>query len=133
MQTMKKLTTILSLILLSLPLLGAEPQSNTPQGPKMTFERVNYDFGLLEQRGEKVTFDFEFTNDGTAPLIITRAKNSCRCISVEHPKRPVKAGEGGVIRVTFDPKDKGVFNKAIEINGNIPGGHITLFVTGEVR
>lgn len=130
---MRRLATILSLLLLSLTSLSAEPQNDTPQGPKMTFERVNYDFGLLEQGSERVTIDFEFTNDGTAPLIITRAKNSCRCISVEHPKRPVKVGEGGVVSVIFDPKDKGVFNKAIEIIGNIPGGHITLFVTGEVR
>lgn len=130
---MKKLATILFLLLLSMASLDAEPQSDTSKGPRMTFESVSYDFGLLEQGGERVTFDFEFTNDGTAPLIITRAKNSCRCISVVHPKKPVKAGEEGVVRVIFDPKDKGVFNKAIEINANIPGGHITLFVTGEVR
>lgn len=131
---MRRLATITTLLLLTLTGAYAHKGGGDQErGPKMSFEVVNFDFGSLEQGGEEVSFDFHFTNDGTAPLIITRAKNSCRCIGVEFPKRPVRAGEGGTVRVTFDPKDKGVFNKAIEIHANIPGGYITLFVTGEVR
>lgn len=128
---MKRFTTIVTLLLLTLSVSGHSGEEK--RGPKMSFEVVNFDFGTLEQGGTEVAFDFTFTNDGTAPLIITRAMNSCRCIAVEFPKRPVRAGEGGSVRVTFDPKDKGVFNKAIEIHSNIPGGYITLFVTGEVK
>lgn len=128
---MKRLAITTTLLLLTFG-VGAHV-GEEKKGPQMTFEVVNFDFGTLEQGGQEVAFDFEFTNDGTAPLIITQAKNSCRCIAVEFPKRPVRVGEGGTVRVTFDPKDKGVFNKAIEIHSNIPGGYITLFVTGEVR
>lgn len=128
---MRIFATIISLLLLSFA--SASGQSDTPQGPQMRLEVASHDFGTMQQGGEKVSFDFEFTNDGTAPLIITNAKNSCRCISVTYPKRPVKAGDKGVVKVTFDPKDKGVFHKAVEIHGNLTGGHLTLIVKGEVK
>ena len=127
---MKRMIMLTIFLLTLFGVIGAKKQL---EGAEITFEQLSHNFGTLQQRGEKVTHLFEFTNTGTAPLIITRATTSCRCISVKHPKRPVKAGQKGVIEVTYDPKDVGVFNKGIDIHANISGGTITLFVTGVVE
>lgn len=100
---------------------------------EVTFEQLSHNFGTLAEGGEKVTHLFEFTNTSEAPLLITRTKTSCRCITIKHPKRPIKSGDKGAIEVTYDPKDVGVFNKGIEVHANIEGGYVTLFVTGEVK
>lgn len=122
---------LLTLIILTLVnLFSAKGEKRVAE---ITFEQLSHNFGTLEQGGEKVTYLFEFANTGEAPLVITRTKTSCRCISIKIPKRPVTAGEKGVIEVTYDPKDVGVFNKSIDIYANIEGGYITLFVTGEVK
>lgn len=107
-------------------------QPQTKDGAVMEFVELNYDFGTLEQGSEKVSHEFKFTNEGVAPLIITRATTTCRCLSVSTPKRPVRKGESGKVVVTYDPKDVGVFNKTIDLHANIEGGVLTLFVTGEV-
>lgn len=124
---------IIILTLFLLTLLGVIGAKNKSEGAEITFEHLNHNFGSLPHKGEKVTHFFEFVNTGSAPLIITRATTSCRCISIKHPKRPVKAGEKGVVAVTYDPKDVGIFNKSIDLHANIPGGTITLFVTGVVE
>lgn len=127
---MKRIVLLTLTILTLLNYLGAKPKSG---GAEITFEQLSHNFGTLEQGGKKVTHLFEFTNTGTAPLIVTHTKTSCRCINITHPKRPVKMGDKGVVEVTYDPKDVGIFNKSIEVYANIEGGYITLFVTGEVK
>ena len=129
---MKRAMLITLIILTILSRLGLIAKNNV-EGAEITFNELSHNFGTLTEGGEKVTHLFEFTNTGTAPLIITHAKTSCRCISIKHPKRPVKMGEKGVVEVTYDPKDVGVFNKSIELHANISGGTITLLVTGEVQ
>ena len=127
---MKRIMLLTLIILTVLSYLGAKPKSN---GAEITFEELSHNFGSLDRGGEKVSHLFEFVNTGTAPLVITRAKTSCRCITIKHPKRPVMAGDKGTVEVIYDPKDVGVFNKSIEIHANIEGGYVTLFVTGEVK
>ncbi len=124
---------IMLLTLIILTLIGLLSAKNKTTEAVMTFSHLSYNFGTLEQGGDKVTHLFEFTNEGEAPLVITRTTSSCRCISIKAPKRPVRSGDKGVIEVSYDPKDVGVFNKGIDIHANIEGGYITLFVTGEVK
>lgn len=129
---MKRVVAIIILQLVGI--LGIMAQNNGgAKSAEIEFERLNYDFGTMALGGEKVSYEFRFTNTSKAPLIVTRTTNSCRCISVLTPKRPIKPGQQGVVKVTFDPNDKGVFNKAIDVYANIPGGRVTLLVTGVVK
>lgn len=123
------------LTILLLTLLGViRVKATTPQPTAaMRFEHTSLNIGTLQQGGDAIKHNFTFVNEGKAPLVITRTTTSCRCISIVSPKRPVRPGEQGTIEVTFDPKDKGVVNKTIEVHANIPGKTITLLITGEVQ
>ena len=59
--------------------------------------------------------EFVFTNIGKEPLIISKAKGSCGCTVPEWPKEPIMSGETGVIKVNYDEKRIGSFNKSITI------------------
>lgn len=129
---MKRFIALILTLLSTTALSVAVCRENSASGPGMKFEKVNHDFGTLPHRGEKVEVEFAFVNDGNAPLVVTRTTTSCRCITIAAPKRPVRAGAEGVITVSYDPKDEGVFNKSITVEANISGGQITLYVSGEV-
>src|SRR5665213_4217009 len=84
-------------------------------GPVMTFEVMEYDFGTIKQ-GDKVERDFKFKNTGKEPLIINEAHGSCGCTVPEYPKEPIKPNGSGVIHVTFNSAGKmGAQDKTVTI------------------
>jgi hypothetical protein len=99
----------------------------------ISFERSEYDFGTVNA-GEKVSYDYKFTNTGKTPLIISQAVASCGCTVPEYPKEPISPGMSGVIKVVFDSAGKfGKQNKAITITSNAVPANSTLYLNGEVR
>lgn len=100
--------------------------------PKMSFEDTTYDFGRIIQ-GEKVAYDFRFTNIGRSDLVISRVSTSCGCTVGKYPKRPIRPGGKGKIEVVFDSKSKrGYQNKTITVVANTQPNHIILFLKGVV-
>lgn len=100
---------------------------------KMTFEQAKFKYGEVEE-GSIVTHDFEFTNTGKAPLIISNAKSTCGCTVPQWPKEPIAVGETGVINVRFDTKDKKKYNtKPVFITANTHPAETTIFLIGTVR
>src|SRR5476651_1894515 len=75
--------------------------ANASEAPVMKFEKETHDFGKIKS-GDKVTYDFKFTNAGRLPLIITDAQASCGCTRPEWPHNPVNPHESGAIKVTFN-------------------------------
>ena len=125
---------IITLFMVSATTVSAQSDATTKSGPQMTFTgAMSHDFGEFVRGGESRSHTFEFVNDGTAPLVVVKASSSCRCISVQYPRRPVLPQGKGAIVVTYDPKDEGVFNKGVHLQSNIEGGTLTLFVKGEVK
>lgn len=91
------------------------------EGPVMTFETKIHDFGTIKEAEGPVTYTFEFTNTGDEPLVIVNVNASCGCTRPEYPKAPVKPGQKGKIKVTFNPTGRpGEFSKDVKIrtNGN---------------
>lgn len=70
---------------------------------KIKFEDAKKNFGFVT-KGEIVSIEYNFTNEGTAPLIITESKVECSCTSVEFPKQPIAPKQTGKIIVKFDTK-----------------------------
>ncbi len=70
---------------------------------QMKFTESKKSFGTVK-KGEMVILEYEFTNSGTEPLIITETKVECSCTGVEFPKQPIAPGQNNKVIVKFDTK-----------------------------
>ncbi|EHQ29025.1 DUF1573 domain-containing protein [Mucilaginibacter paludis] len=105
---------------------------DTANAPIIRFEKDSYNFGKINQ-GDKVSYDFKFTNAGKTPLIITDAVASCGCTKPDWPKEPIKPGDKGVIKVVFNSAGKdGLQDKLITITGNTVPTQSVVHLVGEV-
>lgn len=86
-------------------------------GPQIDFERTEHDYGTIEQGADGKT-EFVFTNTGTEPLIISKAKGSCGCTVPEWPKEPIAPGAKASIKVKYDTKRVGPISKSVTITSN---------------
>jgi len=98
----------------------------------MDFRDTVFDFGTIRE-GEVVTHDFEFTNNGKRPLVISSANGSCGCTVADYPSKPVQPGETAKIPVRFSSSGKpGHQEKTVTIVTNSRRGNHYLFMKGEV-
>ena len=103
------------------------------QGPKMTFENTEFQFGVIQQ-GDKVEHTFTFKNEGNAPLIINHASGSCGCTVPSYPKEPIAAGQTGEIHVVFNSAGKrGMQSKYVTLKTNQGETPIKIYLKGEVK
>ncbi len=70
---------------------------------KLEIKDAKKNFGLVK-KGEIVKLNYEISNKGKEPLIITNVEVSCSCTSVEFDKKPVLAGQTTTVTVIFDTK-----------------------------
>jgi hypothetical protein len=104
-----------------------------PNGPTFKFEKEVFDFGTVKQ-GEVVTYEFSFTNAGKEPLIITNATATCGCTVPHFPKEPIKPGDKGTIKVSFNTAGKsGMQDKAVTITSNAREGNKVIHVKGTIE
>ena len=107
-------------------------EENNAERPEITFEKTTHQFGIIKE-GEKVTYNFKFTNTGKGDLLIVSAKPSCGCTVPDFPKGVIKPGEEGFIKIVFDSQGKvGVFEKTIAMTCNTEIRETVLTITGEV-
>lgn len=84
----------------------------------ITFDKMEHEFGKLLQ-GEVVTYSFHFTNTGNAPLLITQVKTSCGCTAGDFPREPIKPGQDGFIKATYDSKGHhGFQSRTLSVTSN---------------
>lgn len=95
---------------------GMAAQAQGKSKDAIVFAVSEHDFGRIDERGKPVSHTFEFTNEGTVPLVVTRVVTSCKCTSAEAPKRPVQPGERGHVTVSYNPrKQSGQVYRVIEV------------------
>ncbi len=108
-------------LLLCVSTMGVLAQEMGKQ-PKIKFEKKLEDVGTLSVgKGEKRTVTFVYANEGDAPLVLERAETSCGCTTVQLPKKAVKPGKKGKVKVTVDATyldDRGVFGTLITLYYN---------------
>lgn len=103
------------------------------QLPVFTFEKVAHDFGYVT-KGERLTYSFKFKNTGKSNLIISYVESSCGCTTSSPPKAPIKPGESGEIKVTFDSKTKnGITISQVLVTANTYPVKTLLTVTADVK
>ncbi|MFK7904038.1 MAG: DUF1573 domain-containing protein [Chitinophagales bacterium] len=124
---MRKIIPILFLAFISLTAMaqeGAAKEEAVVSGPVMKFEKKSHGFGEIFVKDGKVSHEFKFINDGTEPLIISKAKGSCGCTVPKYPRGPIMPGEEASVKVVFNPKGKkGKIHKTVTLtyNSGVPG------------
>lgn len=109
--------------------INASAQTDNKAEFKFTEEK--HDFGKVPQ-GKPVTTDFVYTNVGEEPLILTEVKPTCGCTIADYTKTPVKKGEKGSIKITYNAAVEAPFNKTIVVTSNAKTPTKYLVIVGEV-
>ncbi len=111
-----------------------ETQVNTNGAlPVFSFNEENHDFGTIEE-GVIAKHDFEFTNTGEAPLIITNASGSCGCTVPSWPREPIAPGETGKIHVEFNSNGRtGNQTKTVTLSSNTVPNKKVLRISAQVN
>lgn len=124
---MKKLV-IISLFSLLTVVLNAQQT-----GSKITFAKLEHNFGKIKEVDGKAEVIFEFTNTGTSPLILQNVEASCGCTIPDWSKVPVLPGQKSKIKAVYDPNGRpGKFEKSVTVESNASNGTIVLKIEGEV-
>ncbi|TXF91729.1 DUF1573 domain-containing protein [Neolewinella aurantiaca] len=111
--------------------VGAE-DVDTSNIAKLQFEETEFKFGEVKS-GTVVKHDFPFTNTGSVPLLITKARSTCGCTVPSYPEAPLAPGESGIISIAFDTKNKyGHQRKPVTIIANTYPAMTTIYVDGKV-
>ncbi len=86
--------------------------------PIIQFEEMEHDFGRIIE-GETVSYSFNFKNSGKSDLIIADVSTSCGCAVPSYSKTPIRPGESGNIKVSFNSNGKrGYQSKNILVAAN---------------
>ncbi len=99
--------------------------------PEFKFVEEKHDFGKVAQ-GTPVSTNFEFTNIGDEPLILANVAPTCGCTIADFTKTPVKKGEKGTIKVTYNAASVSPFTKTIVVTSNARTPQKNLIIVGEV-
>ena len=130
---MKKI--LLSLVVVASITLSAFAQTNETVNadlPEITFKSTEIDYGVISQNSEG-TRNFEFTNTGKVPLLLTNVAASCGCTVVEWAKEPIKPGEKGTLTVKYNTAIVGPFNKSIRVFSNAKSSPVFLIIKGDIK
>lgn len=112
--------------------ISADDTSSKEGVPMMVFDKDVHEFGRVYE-GEKVTYAFRFQNTGTGDLIIRSASGSCGCTVPEYPKEPIKPGQEGYIRVSFDSRGRiGHNEKQVTLIANTIPNNTVISITADV-
>ena len=102
---------------------------------EIKFDKLTNDFGTFSESSPVVTCTFTFTNVGNQPLVVNQAVASCGCTVPEYTKDPVKPGEKGESKVTYNGTGKfpGHFKKSITVRTNGKVEMTRLYIEGTME
>lgn len=132
---MKKIVLIIGIALMA---WTTNAQQNiTPgtatNGPVITFTTLIHDFGdrLLEDKN--VEYEFEFTNTGNEPLVLSNVQANCGCTVPKWSQTPVLPGQKGTINAKYTTTNRaGSFYKQITVLSNALNGNQILTIKGNI-
>lgn len=117
---MKRSYSLLALLIMVMVAAGSISAAKKAV-PAVTIENASHDFGTIREADGNVTHVFTITNTGEAPLVISSATASCGCTKPEFPRAPIKPGESGSVKVTYNPSGRpGEFDKTVSLKTNDP-------------
>lgn len=128
---MKKFAFSLGILFLGLGAFSfQQQQQDVDPNAAITFETEVHDFGTLKFAAP-AEYGFKFTNTGKSELVVSRVQPTCGCTTPEYTQTPVKPGATGVIKLKFDTKRVGAFDKTATVYTN--AGQKILRIKGVVE
>jgi len=112
---------LLSLVLLSTACKTTKKlvvdQNGNPV-PEITWDQATLELGEVYQ-GETRDLVYNFTNTGSADLIIELV-TSCKCTTLDWPRKPIPPGGRGTLNVTYDSSSQklGPLTKTLDVIAN---------------
>ncbi len=138
---MKKITAILALFVM-FAFNGHAQESVVPtvdpNAPEIKFDSDVIDFGTIEYDANGLR-EFKFKNIGKSPLTITSVQGECGCTSTTidgkpgWPQEPILPGKSVVIKVKYDTKRAGRFEKNVTVTSNSKLATVKVKIKGEVK
>jgi hypothetical protein len=102
---------------------GSVVPSIDPNAPEMKFETEVVDFGTVKFDANGVR-EFKIKNVGKSPLTISNVQGQCGCTATTidgkpgWPQEPILPGKSASIKVKYDTKRPGPFEKNVTITSN---------------
>ncbi len=132
---MKKIVLFASLLLFAAVVMAQNKKADEKikNGPQIAFKTTLHDYGEI-YAGANGTYEFEFTNTGNEPLILSKPRSSCGCTVPSWPKEPILPGESNKIKVTYNTSHVGTFNKTVTVYSNAKNkSAVVLRIKGKVN
>ncbi len=112
---------------------AAERDANASKFPIISFDKMDHDFGEIEANAPVET-EFNYTNTGDAPLVITDIKSSCGCtVPKDWSREPLAPGESGKFSVKFNGSGSNKITKTITVTANTEKGSEVVKITAFVK
>ena len=106
--------------------------AENPNAGEFAFTEETYDFAKIP-KGTPVNHDFNFTNTGKEPIVISNVQASCGCTTPKWPKEPILPGKTATINVQYNAANPGGFNKSITITSNAKTPSKVIYIKGTVE
>jgi hypothetical protein len=109
-----------------------------PNAPDIKFETEVLDYGTIDYDANGIR-EFKFTNTGKSPLTITAVQGECGCTATTidgkpgWPQEPILPGKSGVIKVKYDTKRVGRFEKNVTVTSNARLANKKVKIKGEIK
>ncbi|HEY5687573.1 MAG TPA: DUF1573 domain-containing protein [Yeosuana sp.] len=113
--------------------VAAQRDANSSKFPVITFDKMEHDFGEIEAK-TPVETEFNYTNTGDAPLVITDIKSSCGCtVPQDWSREPLAPGTSGKFSVKFNGSGANKVTKTITVTANTEKGSEVVKITAFVK
>jgi len=136
MKTLKSVFVFLFLFTVFSIVKGQNPNTQSKSvavinNAEIYFENTVHDYGTI-RKNSKGSCEFVFKNTGDQPLVLDNVKTSCGCTVPTWPKKTILPGKSGTIKVVYNTKKTGTFNKTITVMSNAKTDPVELSINGTV-
>ena len=105
--------------------------AQTAKETTVAVDTIIKNMGELTQFKQKET-SFRIKNTGDAPLLINKVKADCHCTGVSWDTTMVQPNDFAVIKVTYDSRNIGIFQQAVDVDLNTKEKHLICLIRGTV-